>query len=525
MTEDRPIAAIDIGTNSIHMVIARQLDGGTPEILGREKDPVRLGRGSTDMKRLEADAIDRAVATLARFGQIADAHGAAVVAVATSAVREAENQAEFLHRCRDEAGVAVSVISGVEEARLIHLGALGAVPAAGRRHLVLDIGGGSTELVVGEHTPPALARSLKLGHIRLTDRFFPDGVVTRPAVDECRKYIRAFAAPVAREIVDLGFELAIGCSGTIENLARMAAADGGDPPRTVDNLVLSRDRLSTIVTRILAAETPQQRRDLPGLDAHRADVIAGGAILLRQLFKSLGIEELVVSPAALREGVMLDQFARRAATGDALHHLTDIRRSSILDTARRYEEDLAHAQHATDLALELFDALQPVHGLGEAERDVLEAGGVLHNVGRFIAHAAHHKHSYYLIRHSEHLAGFTEQEIELIAQVARYHRKSNPRNKHTEFAALDADDQQRVRVLAGLLRIAIALDRTYRRSVERVTACLDDDLTISLTTEPGAEVELEVFTARERAGLLSLALGAKIDFVVNEGAPDRGSTP
>ena len=164
MTRHRPIAAIDIGTNSIHMVIARQLDGGTPEILGREKDPVRLGRGSTDMKQLESDAIDRAIETLGRFRQIADAQGAEVFAVATSAVREAENQADFLRRCGEEAGVPVSVVSGVEEARLIHLGALGAVPVAGRRHLVIDIGGGSTELVVGEHTPPTLARSIKLGH-------------------------------------------------------------------------------------------------------------------------------------------------------------------------------------------------------------------------------------------------------------------------------------------------------------------------------------------------------------------------
>jgi len=523
MTRHRPIAAIDIGTNSIHMVIARQLDGGTPEILGREKDPVRLGRGSTDMKQLESDAIDRAIETLGRFRQIADAQGAEVFAVATSAVREAENQADFLRRCGEEAGVTVSVVSGVEEARLIHLGALGAVPVAGRRHLVIDIGGGSTELVVGEHTPPTLARSIKLGHIRLTDRFFRDGMVTEPAIDECRKYVRAFVAPVAREIVDLGFDLVVGCSGTIETLARMAAADGGDPPRTVDNLTLTRDQLGAVVERVLASPTPSERRSLPGLDPHRADVIAGGAILLRQLFRSLGIRELIISPAALREGVMLDQFERRTASGDALRHLTDIRRSSVLDMARRYEDDIAHVQHATDLALELFDALRPVHGYGESERDLLEAGGILHNVGRFIAHAAHHKHSYYLIRHSEHLAGFTEQETELIAQVARYHRKSSPRNKHAEFAALDGDDQQRVRVLAGLLRIAIALDRTYRRSVERVTAVLDHDLTISLSTATDADVELELFTARERAGLLSLALGTTIEFVVDEAAPDHAS--
>lgn len=515
------IAAIDIGTNSVHMVVARRLDGGAPEILTREKEPVRLGRGSTDMKRLEPAAIDRTVAALDRFRRIADAHDADVVAVATSAVREAENQGDFLRRARADAGIDVSVISGVEEARLIHLGALGAVQAAGRPHLVIDIGGGSTEFIAGRSTTPSLIRSLKLGHIRLTDRYFPNGVVTKKAVAECRKYVRAFVAPVAREITDLGFEVVIGCSGTIENLARMAAHDQGDTPRTVDNLIVTRDGLAKVVTQLLATEDADERRSFAGLDPHRADVIVGGAILLRQLVTSLGIDEMVVSPAALREGVVLDRFRRLDSSSDALHHLTDIRRSSVIGLAKRFEEDLGHAQHATDLSLELFDALQPVHGLGEAERTILEAAGMLHNVGRFIAHAAHHKHSYYLIRHSEHLAGFTEQEIELIAQVARYHRKSNPRNKHQEFATLAEYDQRAVRVLAGLLRIAIALDRTYLRAVERVTACLDDELTISLSTQPNADLELELFTARERAGLLSLALGTKIAFVVN----DQGSPP
>ncbi|MEM9520824.1 MAG: Ppx/GppA phosphatase family protein [Actinomycetota bacterium] len=516
-TSGQAIAAIDIGTNSVHLVIARPTESGTPEIITREKAPVRLGSGARDMKTLDPDAALRAIDALGRFRRIAEAHDAEIVAVATSAVREAENQAQFIDAAWTDARVAVDVISGVEEARLIHLGALGAVPAADRRHLVIDIGGGSTEFVVGHGTTPELARSLKLGHIRLTERFFPDGQITRKAVDECRRYVRAFLAPAAREITDAGFEIAIGCSGTIENLARMAAVEAGEAVRTVDNLILTRDGLWTVVKGLLAADDTERRARTPGLDSHRADVIVGGAVLLRQIFKVLDIGEMVVSPAALREGVVLDQIRRRAGgSGDALHHLGDLRRSSVEAVARRYEEDFTHAEHATDLALQLFDALRPRHGYGEAERDVLEAAGLLHNVGRFIAHAAHHKHSYYLIRHSEHLAGFNEREIELIAQVARYHRKSNPRPKHPEFAALSDRDRQRVRVLAGILRIAIGLDRTYRRVVHEVTVCVDDDLLISLRVPSETDVELEVFTARERAGLLELALGARVDFVVSE---------
>ncbi len=182
-SDAKPIAAIDIGTNSVHLVIARRTESGTPEILTRDKAPVRLGSGGRDMKRLETAATDRAIDALKRFRKIAEAHDAEVVAVATSAVREAENQAEFLAAAREVAGVTVNVVSGVEEARLIHLGAIGAVPAADRRHLVIDIGGGSTEFALGQGTTPDLVRSIKLGHIRLTDRFFPNGRITKKAVD------------------------------------------------------------------------------------------------------------------------------------------------------------------------------------------------------------------------------------------------------------------------------------------------------------------------------------------------------
>ncbi len=512
----RPIAAIDIGTNSVHLVIARPVGRGSPEVLTREKVPIRLGSGSDDMKRLDPDAVSRAIGALDRFRRIAEAHDAEVVAVATSAVREAEDRNIFLNRARDEAQVDVGVISGVEEARLIHLGALGSVPAADRRHLVIDIGGGSTEVVIGEGTTASLARSLKVGHIRLTDRFFPGGRIEPGEARACRRFVKAFIAPVAREVGERGFEVAIGCSGTIENLALMAAARSGKPARTVDNLVLTRDDLADLVADITARPEPDDRADMPGLDTHRADVIVAGAILLRQLYKSFDIAELIVSAGALREGVVLDRMRQRESTGDALHHLSDLRRTSVLGAARRFEENVDHAQHATDLALELFDETATIHEMGEFERDILETAGLLHNVGLFVAHAAHHKHSYYLIRNSEHLAGFTENEIELIAQVARYHRKSDPRPKHPEFAALSEADQRRVRVLGGILRVTIALDRTYKRTVGRVTASDDGELlTVTAITDPDADVELELFTARERSGLLTIALERDVEFAVD----------
>lgn len=517
---DPPLAAIDVGTNSIQLIIARPLASGGTEIIAREKAAVRLGSGGSDMKRLDPDAIDRAIGALGRMRRIADAHDAEVVAVATSAVRESDDREGFIRRARAEAGIDVEVISGVEEARLIHLGAVSAVPVADRRHLVIDIGGGSTELVIGDGTDALLARSLKLGHIRLTDRFFPEGVVNAGAVKKCRRHIRSFITPAALEVNELGAEVTVGCSGTIENLARMAAARVCDDVPPIDNLTLTRDGLDAVVADVIAREGPRERKDLAGLDDNRRDVIVAGAILLREIFRTLEIDELVVSSAALREGLVLERMRRRDRSGDALHHLADIRRSSVVAVAERYEEDLDHAAHATDLALELFDQTRDIHGLGEPDRDLLEAAGLLHNVGRFVAHAAHHKHSYYLVRNAEHLAGFSDAELELMALVARYHRKSHPKTKHREFAALDDRDQHRVRVLAGLLRVAIGLDRTYRKAVNHVTASVEDGkLTVVLVTAPDTDVELEVFTAKERSGLLTEALDHPLRFEQIEEEP------
>lgn len=508
---DQPIAAIDVGTNSVHLVVARPTPLGPLEILARDKVKVRLGSGGRDMKTLDPDAVERAVEAIGHFAGIAEAHGAQVVAVATSAVRESDDPQAFLDLVERTTGVTVDVIAGAEEARLIHLGAISAVPAGPDNHLVIDIGGGSTEIIVGRGTEPILTRSLKLGHIRLTDRFLPGGIIEDGAVKKLRKYVKSFLAPTVTEFVALGHETAIGCSGTIENIAAIAARLDGRSIRTVDNLVLTRDGIETVVDDLVTRHLPADRESVPGLDPARADVIVAGAILLRQLFKALKISEMIVSPNALREGVVLDRLSRRTGDRGALHHLSDLRHRSVMAVAARYDEDIAHAQHATDLALALFDETVSIHGLGESERQMLEAAGLLHNVGNFVAHAAHHKHSYYLIRHSEQLLGFTEHELELMALVARYHRKSAPRSSHDEYARLSFDDQHAVEVLAGLLRVGIGLDRTYRRAVTGVHADIDDDrIVVHLDVPDDVDVELELYTARERSSLLARALDRRL---------------
>jgi exopolyphosphatase / guanosine-5'-triphosphate,3'-diphosphate pyrophosphatase len=506
-------AAIDIGTNSFHLVVARWGPSARFEVIASEKEMVRLGSGAGEMKQLAPDAIERGIAALHRMVRVAEVHGADVSAVATSAVREAENREEFLRRARQEVGIDVEVISGFEEARLIHLGVLQALPLYDRRRLVVDIGGGSTELVVGHGHDVLDARSMKLGAIRLTERFFPDGRSKASAVDDCRHYVRAALAPAALELAGHRPEVAVGSSGTIGTLASMAALRRGENPRQLNGLRFTAAELEQVVDEVVAAGTSARRRRLQGLDERRVDIIVGGSLLLAEVFRAFDVDEMTVSGYALREGVLLDRWT--GGGGEALVQLRDLRRGNVERLADQLDPDVDHARHSAVLAVDLFERTRDRHGLDDLARELLWSAATLHNVGLFISHSSHHKHSYYIIRNSERLTGFSEREIELVAQIARYHRKSQPSDKHPEFAALSPADKDLVRVLAGVLRVAIGLDRSHRglvRSVEVDTGGdgADGELVIRPVVAPGADLDLELYAARQRSGLLASALGASV---------------
>lgn len=523
MTE-RPLAAIDIGTNSFHMVVARvgevgadgTLAGPAFEVIAREKDMVRLGSSSGDMKLLSPEAIERGVRSLERLVKIAAIHDADVCAVATSAVREAENSDEFIRRAREEAGVEVEVIAGVEEARLIHLGVLQAVPVFDERLVLIDIGGGSTEILVGEQGEVLAAGSLKLGAIRLSRRFFRTDQVHPAAVEACRRHVRSALTPMVREVERHGFGVAVASSGTAETVAALVnAARGAATPRTFNNFVMDATEIRAAVQTLIDAGTTAGRRELAGMDPSRADIILGGAIVLEQAVIELGIEQVVISDYALREGALLDALSRRR--GATLHHLRNIRRRSVMHLAESMDDDVAHSARAAGFALDLFDGTAELHGLGDDSRELLEAGALLANVGLSVSHSEHHKHSYYVIRHSDRLSGFTDHEIELIALIARYHRKSSPKPKHQEFAALREEDQRRVRILAGLVRVGIALDRSHAGhvaslSIDARVADQQRPVRIGVRAENGEDPVLELQTAEERKGLLETVLDRSVEF-------------
>ena len=265
MTEPRAqsdlvLAALDVGTNSFHLVVARRVAGDRFETVTREREMVRLGHGGGDMKELSPAAIDRGVSCLRRMRRISDSYGATLRAVATSAVREAANSHVFLDRARDEAGIDIEVISGAEEARLIHLGVLQTVPVFDQRVFLVDVGGGSTELLLGQKGETLAARSFKVGAVRLTDRFFPGGDIAGDAVTACRRHLRAILSHFERAVADHGFEVAVASSGTAESVARMAhAATGAEPLRTYNCARFTRAELESVVKELLRHRTASAR--------------------------------------------------------------------------------------------------------------------------------------------------------------------------------------------------------------------------------------------------------------------------
>jgi exopolyphosphatase/pppGpp-phosphohydrolase len=510
---------------------------------------VRLGSGAGSFNIIAPDAEARGLEAVKRLASVAATRGAALRAVATSAVREARNREAFLRNVERETGVSVEVISGKEEARLIYLGVLQALPVYERAALVIDVGGGSTEIVVGRAGLPLFATSLKLGHIRLSELYCgADGFASMEQLEELRRSIRAALADAGvRESIaavadsgqlpqPLGFDVAIGSSGTVEAVAAMAAAarqpapasgllsaltGGGAAPSAAGSADLAPPEftaaeLRALVRRLSRARTPAERRAVPGLPERRARTALAGAVLLEELFAALGIDVMRVSPYALREGAIVDSLTR------ALPGFTpavDIRRTSIAALALRFDTEARHrsALHSATLAMQILAGLQaPACDSGvaapEAVRDIdaewallLEAGVTLHSCGLFISHNKHQKHAHYLIRNNDILMGFSPLEIEVIACLARFHRKKLPAKDDPALAALPEEAARRLRVLVAIARVAVALDRrNTARAVASVSVLQDKDAIVLVVTpaqlDASAEAEdvsLEIWAARQ----------------------------
>ncbi|MEB3356285.1 MAG: Ppx/GppA phosphatase family protein [Synechococcales bacterium] len=478
--QERTLAAIDVGTNSIHLVVV-QIQPELPSfnIIAKEKDTVRLGDRDPETGCLTGKAMHRAIDALRRCRDLANSLNAEeIVAVATSAVREAPNGQDFIRKVERELGLSINLISGEEEARRIYLGVLSGMEFQRQPHAIIDIGGGSTELILGNGHEPRTLSSTKVGAVRLTAEF----VTTDPISDSEFHYLQAYVrGRLERPIEELQASLdshetlrLVGTSGTIEALGCLHAYEVfGTVPSTLNGHEMPFTDLERIVDRLRKLKL-SDRLELPGMSQRRAEIILAGAVILLEAMALLRAESIVICERALREGVVVDWMLTHGLIEDRLRYQGSVRQRSVFNLAQKYQVNLGHGERVARFALALFDQTQGVlHTWGAEERELLWAAAMLHNCGHFVSHASHHKHSYYLIRHGG-LLGYTEVEIETIANLARYHRKSAPKKKHENYRSLPSKEhRQMVEQLSALLRIAVALDRRQLGVIKQVQCELD----------------------------------------------------
>jgi exopolyphosphatase/guanosine-5'-triphosphate,3'-diphosphate pyrophosphatase len=507
----RVFAAIDCGSNSFHLLVVK-VDEATQtwDVIARDKEVLRLAEDDSG-SRISTLAMERGIEVLRRFKTRADGLGAErIVAVATSAIREARNGDAFLERAEREAGVPIALISGAEEARLIYLGVASSFNFAGRKVAIVDIGGGSTELIVGTSTDLLLNRSVKLGAVHLTAQYADQDPISADGYQEMLLDIHHGLQPITAEMRRIGYDVLVGTSGTIENLASIDAARQGLEIKPGYEMSYSRLRE---MERSLRGMTYEERLDVKGMSQRRADIVVAGARVLRTVMDQLDVESIQLCDRALREGVLLDLFYREGILQDADHAHDQIRHKSIREVAERYRCDLAHGEHVAKLALAMFDQLAALHGVPGSYRDVLEGAAVLHEVGQLVSREAYHRHSFYLLRHTEFL-GFHDDEIRLMANLARYHRKSLPKKKHENYMEMSFDHRMVARRLIAILRMARALSKSRTGAVQDLSLRVEGNRVV-MVLHAGTSVDIELRAAQEKAEVYAKYLGVDVQLEVS----------
>jgi exopolyphosphatase / guanosine-5'-triphosphate,3'-diphosphate pyrophosphatase len=465
------LGAIDVGTNAVRLELARPLSDGSLETLHQERDPVRPGEGVFATGSIPREVADRLLSALRRYGALCRRDGAVVRAVATSAVREARNGQEIVRRAREEAGIDLEVVSGREEARLICLGVLHGKPEHARS-LVLDIGGGSTEVATAQGEEPTSLFSVALGAVRLTEMFG-----TTAKVNPARlALVRSYAAEAFREGLPKRFAhapAALGSGGTINAVVGFANEKGRSA---------TRKELGRAVDELAGMGIEQRRKHF---EPKRAEIIVAGALILEAAVRHLQLEQVTSVDTGLRNGILVDMVRRVSSTQPDRSAA-----EAALALGRRFGFDERHAVHVGALAVTLFEDLADLHSLPLSARRILEAAAVLHDVGNAVSFHKHHKHTFYLVANAD-VPGFSDRERELVATVARYHRRSTPDRKRADLAQLSLSELGVVRKLAALLRVANALDASHQQPVRALRAeARNGAVTLRLRTRAPADLEL-----------------------------------
>ena len=506
------IAAIDIGTNSIHMIVVKVRPDLSFEVIDREKDMVRLGAGGLDGRNLTPTAMAAALQTLTKFRRLAETHKVdEIIATATSATREAENGGDFIAEVDRQTGIRIKVISGTEEAKLIHLAAGYGVDVGGNAAVVVDIGGGSVEVTLGTATQMALGKSFKTGVIRLTERFVKSDPLSGRDERRLVKHINREMGAYLDQIATRKFERVIGTSGTILSLGALASSQMGDRPEDLRNRRVSAKSLHKLRKRLIEYNI-EERLAIPGIDPRRADLDVAGSVLFDTIIRRLGAEEFTLCDLALREGLVLDYIHRNSARIRKVERYPDVRRRSVVELGERCGYWSEHAQHVARLAVAIFDQTRSVHGLGARERDWLEYGALLHDIGVHISYERHNRHSYYLIKNGD-LRGFDPQEIEAIALIARYHRQGTPKKSHEGYGDLPGSVRRAVKSLSAMVRLAEGLDRSHAQALAGIDLYPRGDDYLARLRATG-DAELELWAAHRHVAPLERMLGKPIRFEV-----------
>ena len=512
------LAAIDIGSNSIKLAVVEAASSDSFAVIAREKEVVRLGHDTLREGRLAPEAIERAAACIGRFRSIAEARGAQhLIAIATASVREADNAAEFIDEVLKGTGVRVEVLSGLEEARLIGLAAAQGCAAGNASLLNIDIGGGSTEFSLVSDGTPSELYSVKLGAVGLTERFISTDPVKPKELRALREEIRSALERPSRELRGRLWQTATGTSGTIIaigealRLRRLkrdpSAEEQGAQPAGAE---IPLEELARFNERMAGMDV-EKRKGVPGVSAQRAEIIIAGGQILEGSMRAMKINALRSCDWALREGVIIDRLRElEAEARPPVPDTEDPLLRGVRAVGRRFGYEEAHAHQVAAAAEKIFDYMAGQHKLSRHHRTLLSAAALLHDIGYHIAHESHHKHSLYLIKHSE-LTGFSEAEREVIANVARYHRGALPKERHADYAVLGEQDRATVWQLGGILRVADALDCGYEGSVRGVSVEREGRAVhIRLLSANGCDKE--TWAAEKKRDMFEQAFDCKLTF-------------
>ena len=443
----RLLAAVDLGSNSFHLVVARY-DEGTLTIIDRLREPVRLAAGFDDARNLTEAARSKALDCLNRFGQrLRELPSRTVRAVGTNALRAAHNSAQFLNEAETALGHPIEIISGIEEARIIYLGVAHTLADDNVRRLVVDIGGGSTEFIIGERFNQLYRESLYMGSVSMSERYFPEGVISRKRWNRAELEAAVELEPVVVPFENLGWQVAVGAAGTARAIRDVLVQNGwseegitADGLRQLSDVMLSRVNVNKL--------------ELAGLSSERAPILPGGVAILSAIFNALRIRHMDVSEGAMREGLLYDLVGRL--------HDDDVRGGSVMRLAARYHVDEAHAKRVEETALACLDKIK---GDWDLDDDVcarmLGWSARLHEIGLDISHSQYHKHGAYIVENAD-IAGFSRMEQKILAALVRAHRRKFPR---MAFDQLPKRWQQRAHRLAILLRLAVLLNRGRSKSL------------------------------------------------------------